>query len=54
MELGVTYVTVYAFAIDNFNRSPEEVDSLMELAEQKFRNMLWEGYAVTKRLDALV
>ncbi|KAL4328176.1 hypothetical protein AHAS_Ahas13G0173900 [Arachis hypogaea] len=30
-ELGVKYVTVYAFSIDNFKRKPNEVQSLMEL-----------------------
>ncbi|TKY58230.1 Dehydrodolichyl diphosphate synthase 6 [Spatholobus suberectus] len=29
-ELGVKFVTVYAFSIDNFRRKPEEVQSLME------------------------
>ena len=28
---GVKYLTVYAFSIENWNRSPEEVKSLMEL-----------------------
>jgi undecaprenyl diphosphate synthase len=29
--LGVKYLTVYAFSIENWNRSPEEVTGLMEL-----------------------
>jgi len=37
--LGVQEVTVYAFSIDNFNRSKEEVDYLMNLAADKFNKM---------------
>ncbi|KAL5713814.1 ditrans,polycis-polyprenyl diphosphate synthase [(2E,6E)-farnesydiphosphate specific] [Ranunculus cassubicifolius] len=41
-ELGVRYVTVYAFALDNFKRRPEEVDSVMELLEEKSLELLDE------------
>ncbi|XWS60321.1 hypothetical protein CRYUN_Cryun07bG0026000 [Craigia yunnanensis] len=34
-ELGVKYVTAYAFSIDNFKRKPEEVQRLMDLMLQK-------------------
>ncbi|KAK8617538.1 hypothetical protein V6N13_080448 [Hibiscus sabdariffa] len=30
-ELGIKYVTVYAFSIDNFKRNPEEVQKIMDL-----------------------
>lgn len=30
-EMGVKYVTVYAFSIDNFKRKPDEVQSAMNL-----------------------
>ena len=33
-------VTVYAFSIDNFKRSPEEVQHLMQLAKDKFIEMI--------------
>ena len=36
MKLGVRVVTVYAFSIENFKRKKEEVDLLMDLAEQVF------------------
>ncbi|KAG2438540.1 hypothetical protein HXX76_005091 [Chlamydomonas incerta] len=36
MELGVRHVSVYAFSIDNFRRSAEEVTALMRLAEDKY------------------
>ncbi|RDY07354.1 Dehydrodolichyl diphosphate synthase 6, partial [Mucuna pruriens] len=39
-ELGVKYVTVYAFSIDNFKRKPEEVQSLMELMREKIEELL--------------
>ena len=43
MRLGVRCVTVYAFAIENFKRSKEEVDALMKLAEEKLLEMSQHG-----------
>lgn len=34
LELGVEYLTVYAFSVDNWKRSTEEVDSLMNLLRE--------------------
>lgn len=34
LELGVEYLTVYAFSIDNWKRPKEEVDSLMNLMRE--------------------
>ncbi|XP_046751782.1 dehydrodolichyl diphosphate synthase complex subunit DHDDS [Diprion similis] len=42
LELGIPEVTVYAFSIENFKRSEEEVNGLMELARKKFQNLLDE------------
>jgi len=42
LDLGITEVTVYAFSIENFKRSKEEVDCLMELARQKFSRLMHE------------
>ncbi|KAI4488962.1 hypothetical protein M0804_004460 [Polistes exclamans] len=42
LDLGVVEVTVYAFSIENFKRSKEEVDGLMELARQKFQSLINE------------
>ncbi|XP_033210269.1 dehydrodolichyl diphosphate synthase complex subunit DHDDS [Belonocnema kinseyi] len=42
LELGVPEVTVYAFSIENFKRSKEEVDGLMDLARKKFQGLLDE------------
>ncbi|ELR18859.1 dehydrodolichyl diphosphate synthase [Acanthamoeba castellanii str. Neff] len=40
LELGVEVVTVYAFSMENFKRSPEEVSALMRLAAEKFEELL--------------
>ncbi|CAM8952479.1 unnamed protein product [Rhodiola kirilowii] len=39
-RLGVKYVTVYAFSIDNFKRPPEEVQNLMELLQEKIESLI--------------
>ena len=46
LELGITELTVYAFSIENFKRSKEEVDGLMELAKQKVTKLLDERYVL--------
>jgi ditrans,polycis-polyprenyl diphosphate synthase len=43
LRLNIRCVTVYAFAIDNFKRSPAEVDALMNLAEQKLLELCEHG-----------
>lgn len=40
LALGVKEVTVYAFSIENFNRSQEEVDDLMNLVKTKLEHVL--------------
>lgn len=42
LDMGITEVTVYAFSIENFNRSQEEVDCLFDLCREKF-SILLEG-----------
>lgn len=44
LELGIKEVTVYAFSIENFKRTKEEIDGLMDLARQKFQRLLDEQY----------
>ena len=39
-ELGVKYVSVYAFSIDNFRRKPKDVQNLMEMMRQKIDELL--------------
>lgn len=41
-DIGICEVTVYAFSIENFKRTKEEVDTLMSLAREKFRKLLEE------------
>ncbi|KAF8377441.1 hypothetical protein HHK36_030818 [Tetracentron sinense] len=41
-ELGVKYVTIYAFSIDNFNRKPNEVKYVMDLMQEKIEGLLKE------------
>lgn len=44
LRLNIREVTVYAFSIENFKRSKEEVDGLMQLAKQKFIRLLEEKW----------
>jgi ditrans,polycis-polyprenyl diphosphate synthase len=51
IELEIKELSVFAFSIDNFNRSKDEVDSLMNLAKEKFarlseKNELLNKYGV--------
>jgi len=43
LRLGVKCVTVFAFSIENFKRSGDEVDALMELAEAKLLELTKHG-----------
>ncbi|CAH7666688.1 putative undecaprenyl diphosphate synthase-domain-containing protein [Phakopsora pachyrhizi] len=43
LRLEIPNVTVYAFAIENFNRSPEEVTKLMNLARVKLLEICEKG-----------
>ena len=43
LQLNIRCVSAYAFAIDNFKRSPEEVDGLMALAEEKLLEICRNG-----------
>lgn len=42
LDLGISCVSVYAFSIDNYKRSNEEVVTLMSLAEEKLSQMFEE------------
>ena len=39
-ELGIKYLTVYAFSTENWKRSKEEVDFLMDLVAATLKNEL--------------
>lgn len=49
LDMGICEVTVYAFSIENFKRSKEEVDCLMELARQKFTKLMQEKEMIQKQ-----
>jgi tritrans,polycis-undecaprenyl-diphosphate synthase [geranylgeranyl-diphosphate specific] len=38
--LGVKYVTLYMFSTENFRRSSNEVEQIMQIADEKFRKLL--------------
>ncbi|CAL8130541.1 unnamed protein product [Orchesella dallaii] len=40
MLLGIQEVTAYVFSINNFNRTPEEVNGIMEILKEKLGNIL--------------
>ncbi|XP_056176559.1 dehydrodolichyl diphosphate synthase 6-like [Syzygium oleosum] len=42
-DLGIRYVTVYAFSIDNFKRRPNEVQCPMDLMVEKIEELLKTG-----------
>lgn len=48
-ELGVKAVTVYAFSIQNFKRSCEEVQALMALCEEKLQYMCGEDSVIQQQ-----
>ena len=39
IRMGIQYVTVYAFSTENFKRDDKEVEFLMDLAAESFREM---------------
>ncbi|KAI3794325.1 hypothetical protein L1987_36954 [Smallanthus sonchifolius] len=47
-EIGVKYVTVYAFSLDNFNRRPDEVQYVMDLMQEKIEGFLKQLTIVNK------
>ncbi|QDZ20930.1 ditrans,polycis-polyprenyl diphosphate synthase [Chloropicon primus] len=40
LDVGIRNVSVYAFSIDNFKRTEDEVRALMDLAHEKFQALL--------------
>ncbi|ERN17217.1 hypothetical protein AMTR_s00044p00169460 [Amborella trichopoda] len=47
-EMGVEYVTIYAFSIDNFKRRPDEVQYVMDLMHEKLSSLLKEESLVNQ------
>jgi undecaprenyl diphosphate synthase len=52
-ELGVDYLTLYAFSTENWNRPKEEVDALMDLLVQTIMNEIEELQSNDVRLWAI-
>ena len=42
IAMGIHEVTVYAFSIENFKRSANEVNALFDLAKEKFKKIIEE------------
>ena len=40
--LDVKYVTLYTFSTENFSRKSEEVEKIMQIAEERFRKLLMD------------
>lgn len=49
LDIGIEEVTVYAFSIENFKRSKSEVDTLMQLAREKFAKFMEEKDQLNER-----
>ncbi|MGB1031153.1 MAG: isoprenyl transferase [Flavobacteriales bacterium] len=52
-EIGVKYLTLYAFSTENWNRPKEEVDALMDLLVKTIINELNELHSNKVRLRAI-
>lgn len=49
LDIGIEEVTVYAFSIENFKRSEAEVNTLLQLAREKFDKFMEEKDELNKR-----
>ena len=54
LELGVACVSVYAFSVDNYRRSGEEVATLMGLAQDKLEHLLQASHGMAAMLRRAV
>ncbi|EFP86585.2 cis-prenyltransferase [Puccinia graminis f. sp. tritici] len=55
LRLGVSHITVYAFAIDNYRRTAEEIEKLMDMGKSKMleiceRGELFERFGIRVRM----
>jgi tritrans,polycis-undecaprenyl-diphosphate synthase [geranylgeranyl-diphosphate specific] len=39
-QLGVKFITLYTFSVENFSRKPDEIDEIMKIAENRFKKLL--------------
>ncbi len=52
-EVGVKYLTLYAFSVENWNRPKDEVDTLMRYLARFLKNEIGELNKNSVRLDAI-
>jgi undecaprenyl diphosphate synthase len=52
-EVGVKYLTLYAFSVENWNRPKDEVDTLMKYLARFLKNEIGELNRNNVRLDAI-
>ncbi|MCC6232649.1 MAG: isoprenyl transferase [Verrucomicrobiales bacterium] len=52
-ELGVRYLTLYAFSVENWNRPKDEVDTLMKYLARFLKNEIGELNRNNVRLEAI-
>lgn len=52
-EVGVKYLTLYAFSVENWNRPKDEVDTLMRYLARYLKNEIGELNRNNVRLDAI-
>ncbi len=52
-ELGIKYLTLYAFSVENWNRSQDEVDTLMKYLARYLKNEIGELNRNNVRLAAI-
>jgi undecaprenyl diphosphate synthase len=52
-ELGVKYLTLYAFSSENWNRPQSEIDALMKLLERFLKDKMGEMHKQNVRLHAI-
>jgi undecaprenyl diphosphate synthase len=52
-EIGIKYLTLYAFSVENWNRPKEEVDTLMKFLAQYLKNESAELARNNVRLEAI-
>ncbi len=52
-EIGIKYLTLYAFSVENWNRPKDEVDTLMKYLARYLRNEIGELHRNNVRLEVI-